>query len=286
VNVGDYLISVDGRPVSAEVNLYRQFEHTSGQQIELAVSGSASGEDSRESVIVPVAGEGRLRQRAWVEDNRRRVDELSDGKLAYVWLPDTGQGGYTYFNRYYFAQMHKKGAVIDERFNHGGSIADYIVELLDRQLMGFFNNPLGNHQPWTAPNAALWGPKVMIINEMSGSGGDIMPYMFRARGIGPLVGTKTWGGLVGIWDVPDLIDGGFITSPRSGFYTLEGEWAIENEGVAPDVEVEMTPRLVADGHDPQLEEAIRIALELLETEGVEILAQPPDPVRSLRPESN
>jgi tricorn protease len=159
-----------------------------------------------------------------------------------------------------------------------------MVDLMARELLGYFNNPLGDKQPFTAPNAAIWGPKVLIINEMSGSGGDMLPYMFRMKGIGPLVGTRTWGGLVGIWDVPPLIDGGFITAPRGGFYNVRGEWEVENEGVAPDIEVEQEPKLVNAGHDPQLEKAIQAALELLEREGVELLPQPPDPVRVKRPE--
>jgi tricorn protease len=143
---------------------------------------------------------------------------------------------------------------------------------------------VGNRQPWTAPNAAIWGPKVMIINEMSGSGGDMLPYMFRLKEIGPLVGTRTWGGLVGIWDVPPLVDGGYITAPRGGFYNLDGEWDVENRGIPPDIEVEMTPKLVNAGRDPQLEAAVDEALEILESRPVEILPQPSDPVRVKRPD--
>jgi tricorn protease len=229
---------------------------------------------ARVVTVVPVRSEVELRQREWIEGNRRKVEELSGGKLAYVWVPDTGLGGYTNFTRYYFAQQDRKGVILDERFNHGGSIADYMVDLMSRELLGYFNNPVGDRQPFTAPNAAIWGPKVMLINEMSGSGGDMLPYMFRKKGIGPLVG---------IWDVPDLIDGGFITAPRGGFYNVEGRWEVENEGVAPDVEVEQSPKLVAAGHDPQLERAVEIALELMETQGIELLPQPPDPVRVRRP---
>jgi len=140
-----------------------------------------------------------------------------------------------------------------------------------------------DRQPFTVPNAAIWGPKVMVVNDAAGSGGDLMPYLFRAKGIGPLVGTRTWGGLVCIWDVPDLVDGGFITAPRGGFYNVQGQWDVENQGVPPDVEVEQTPRLVAAGGDPQLEKAVQIALELLKTQEVTILPQPPDPVRVKRP---
>lgn len=281
---GDYILAVDGREITGDDNLYRFFDRTADHQVTLQVNDRPTLEGAREITVVPVADEELLRRRTWVEDNRRRVDEMSDGQLAYVWVPDTGAGGYTYFTRYYFAQQHKKGAVIDERFNHGGSIADYMVDIMSRELLGYFNNPVGSQQSWTAPNAQLWGPKVMLINEMSGSGGDMLPYMFRKLDIGPLVGTRTWGGLVGIWDVPTLVDGGFMTAPRGGFYDTDGEWAVENEGVAPDVEVEQTPAGMIDGGDPQLEAAVRLALEKLETEGVELLPVPDDPIRVRRPE--
>ncbi len=279
---GDYLLAVDGVELVAGDNLYSSFDGKAGKQVVLSVHGTPTLEGAREVTVVPVADEQALRRRAWIEGNRRRVDELSGGRLAYIWLPDTGNGGYTNFNRYYFAQQDKQGAVIDERFNNGGSIADYVIDLMSRELVGYFNNPLGDKQPFTAPNAAIWGPKVMIINEMSGSGGDMLPYMFRLRRVGPLVGTRTWGGLVGTWDVPPLVDGGFITAPRGGFYDLEGHWAVEGEGIAPDIEVEQTPRLVEGGHDPQLERAVVEALELLKTQGVDLLPQPPDPVRVRR----
>lgn len=281
--VGNYLLAVDGRELRSGDNLFAAFDRTAERQTVLTLNDRPKDDGSREITVVPVADDNALRRRDWVEGNRRRVDELSGGKLAYVWVPDTGSGGYTYFTRYYFAQQDKKGAVIDERFNHGGSIADYIVDLLSRELLGYFNNAAGE-QPWTAPNAAIFGPKVMIINEMAGSGGDMLPYMFRKMEIGPLVGTRTWGGLVGRWDVPDLVDGGHVTAPRGGFYNTDGEWEVENEGVAPDYEVEQLPKLMAAGHDPQLEAAVRIALEKLKTEEVELLPQPKDPVRVKRPD--
>ncbi len=284
VREGDYLLAVNGVSLNAEMNLYSYFDNTADKQTVITVNNEPTVKGAREVTVVPVGSDTALRTRAWIEGNRRKVDELSHGRLAYVWLPNTSVAGYRSFNRYYFAQKDKKGAVIDERWNGGGYIADYIVDLLSRELLGYFNNPIGDRLPFTAPNAAIWGPKVMIINDAAGSGGDMLPFMFRLKGIGPLVGTRTWGGLVGIWDVPRLIDGGFITAPRGGFYNLEGEWDVENEGVEPDIEVEQEPKLVNAGHDPQLEEAVRAALELLETEEVEILPQPPDPVRVRRPE--
>jgi len=280
---GDYIISVDGVDLRAPTNPYSLFEGTVGRQVALRVGATPDGEGSRVVHVIPVGNEGALRSREWVEDNRRKVDEMSAGRLAYVWLPNTAQGGYTNFNRYYFAQQDREGAVIDERYNGGGSAADYIVDLMARPLMGFFNNPVEDRTPFRLPGAGIWGPKVMIINDAAGSGGDLLPYMFRFRGIGPLVGTRTWGGLVGVWDVPPLIDGGLVTAPRGGFFDLNGEWRVENEGVAPDIEVRQIPAEVIAGRDPQLEAAIAEAMRLLETEAVEILAEPDPPVRARRP---
>jgi tricorn protease len=283
-NAGDYLLAVNGVELTATMNLYSLFARTAGRQTVLTLNDRPSLENAREVTVVPIESEVELRQREWMDANRRLVDELSDGRLAYVWVPNTGFQGYQNFTRYYFAQQDRQGAIIDERFNHGGSIADYMVDLMSRELLGYFNNPIGDHQPFTVPNAAIWGPKVMVINEMSGSGGDMLPYMFRLKEIGPLVGTRTWGGLVGIWDVPRLNDGGYMTAPRGGFYNLDGEWSVENEGVPPDIAVEQEPKLVNDGRDPQLERAVAEALRLLETEEVKLLPQPADPVRVRRPE--
>jgi tricorn protease len=212
--------------------------------------------------VIPIANEDGLRTRAWVEDNRRLVDKLSGGKLAYVWLPNTTGPGYTYFTRYYYAQQDKEGAIIDERYNHGGQVADYIVNELERKLMGYFVQRDG--QPATSPTAGIYGPKVMLINESAGSGGDALPFMFKQRKIGPMVGTRTWGGLVGTLGVPPTIDGGGITAPILAFYNLQGKWDVENIGVAPDIEVENTPAEVLAGHDAQLERAVAEAMRLLE----------------------
>ena len=286
IEEGDYLIAVDGTEVTADDNPYAALEGTAGRQVLLTVNDEPTPDGAREVTVVPTDSEAELRRIAWIERNRERVDSLSDGRLGYLYVPDTGGGGYERFTRSYFAQQDKQGMVIDERYNGGGSAADYMVNVMSRELHGYFNNPLGDKTPFTSPGAGVWGPKVMIINEMAGSGGDYLPYLFREMDIGPLVGTRTWGGLVGIWGTPSLIDGGAITAPRGGFFTTEGEWAIENEGVAPDVEVEMTPRLVEQGRDPQLERAVEEALRLLEETPVRLREQPPDPTRVRRPSGN
>ena len=262
VSEGDYLLEVNGRPLVPPTNPYSLFEGTANRQTLIRVSKTPSAEGSRVVTVVPVASEDTLRTRAWIENNRRIVDKLSNGKLAYVWLPNTGNPGYTSFTRYYYAQQDKEGAVIDERYNQGGMVADYIVNELDRKLMGYFALRDGN--PTTSPIAGLYGPKVMLINESAGSGGDALPFYFRMRKIGPLIGTRTWGGLVGTLVIPPTIDGGGITAPSLAFYNLKGEWDVENIGVAPDIEVEYTPAEVIKGRDPQLERAVQEALKLLE----------------------
>ena len=283
VKAGDYLLAVNGVPLTAARDIYSLFDQTAGKQTTITVNSTPDMKGARDLVVVPTGSEGGLRQYDWIENNRRKVDQLSGGKLAYVWLPNTSQQGYNNFNRYVIAQKDKEGIIIDERHNQGGSIADYFTEFLSRQQIGYFNNPVGDKRPFTAPDAGIWGPKVMIINEMAGSGGDYLPYSFRAMKLGPLVGTRTWGGLVGIWDVPNLIDNGSITAPRGGFFNLKGEWDVENIGVAPDYEVEEIPSLIAAGHDPQLEKAVEVAMEMLKKQPVKLLPQPADPVRVRRP---
>jgi tricorn protease len=286
VSEGDFLVAVDGQPLRSGDNPYRALEGTAGRTISIRVNDSPHMEGSRAVLVVPVANENQLRTWAWVEGNRRKVDELSGGRLAYVWLPNTGAGGYSNFNRMYFAQQDRQGAVIDERNNGGGSAADYFVDVMARELHGYFNSRAGDRKPWTQPMAGLYGPKVMIINGRAGSGGDLLPYFFRDYGIGPLIGTLTWGGLVGTWDTPPLIDGGRFVAPRGGFIDKDGNWAVEGEGVAPDIEVRNNPAEVIAGHDPQLERAVEEALRLLATEKVEFKPEPPAPIRYRRPVGN
>ena len=277
VNVGDFIVAVNGVELVAPDNIYRLLDGTANRQTVISVNAQPSMQGARQVTVVPVANEQGLRTRAWVESNRRLVDKLSNGQLAYVYVPNTGQGGYESFNRYYFAQQDKKGAVIDERFNGGGSAADYIIDVLQRDFDGYFNNVAGDRMPFTSPSAGIWGPKVMIINEMAGSGGDLMPYMFRRRKIGPLIGTRTWGGLVHTADTPPFIDGGNMIAPRGGFFTREGQWAVENEGVGADIEVENFPRDVIAGRDPQLERAVEEAMTLLKATPVDRMTTEPAP---------
>ena len=277
VNVvaGEYLLAVNGSEVRASDNIYSFFEATAGKSVVLKVGPDPGGAGAREVTVVPVASEYALRNLAWIEDNRRKVDQLSGGRLAYVYLPDTAQPGFTNFNRYFFAQLGKEGAVIDERFNGGGTAADYIIDYLRRPLMNYWHTRDG--EDFTTPFSAIFGPKAMIINEFAGSGGDAMPWYFRKAAIGPLVGKRTWGGLVGIFGFPALIDGGFVTAPDLAFWNPNGTWDVENHGVPPDIEVEYDPAAVRAGHDPQLEKAVEVVMDALKKNPTAIPKRPAYP---------
>jgi tricorn protease len=275
VKVGEYLLAVNGTEIEGSQDVYKYFQETAGKQTTITVGPNPSMTGSRQVVVVPVPSEARLRNLAWIEDNRRRVDKLSGGKLAYVYLPDTEYGGFTNFNRYYFAQVGKEGVIVDERFNHGGQIADYIVDLLARKTTSIVGGRDG--KTVLDPPLIIRGPKVMIINEFAGSGGDALPWNFRKAGLGPLVGERTWGGLVGIGGYPPLMDGGLVTAPRAGIGGLHGQWEVENHGIAPDIEVFQDPKAVREGRDPQLDAAVRTALQLLREHPLPVYHLPPFP---------
>jgi tricorn protease len=283
IKKGDYLIEINGVSLTSKMNPYELLEQTAGREIYIKVNDKPSEKDARTVLITPTSSERGLRSVDWVESNRRKVDALSKGKLAYVYVPNTSGPGFTSFNRYYFSQQDKKGVIIDERNNGGGSAADYMIDIMSREVVGFFNSKSESRRPWTTPIAGIWGPKVMIINERAGSGGDLLPYMFKEKKLGPLVGTKTWGGLVGTWDTPPFIDGGRMVAPRGGFYDVDGNWAVEGEGVAPDIEVHQNPKEVLEGKDPQLEKAVEEALRLLKGNEFKLKPEPKAPIRSKRP---
>jgi len=292
--VGDYLIAVEGRELAPPESLYAPFEGTAGKRVRIRLAADPGGQGARDVTVVPIANERQLRYRAWVEGNRREVERLSGGKLGYVHLPNTAGAGFESFNRYFFAQIDRPAMLLDERYNGGGLVADYVVEILAREPMWGVAARTGADM--LSPAGAHYGPKAMLINRHAGSGGDALPWMFRHLGLGPLVGTRTslpwmfrhlglgplvgtrtWGGLVGIWDFPELVDGGLVTAPRGGLYTIHGQWEIENQGVEPDFEVEVTPKDFAAGRDPQLEQGVALLLEALETGAPKRPARPPFP---------
>jgi tricorn protease len=275
VTAGEYLLAVNGRDLRASDNLFGFFQATAGKAVTVKVGPNPDGTGSRDVVVVPVENERSLRNLAWIEDNRRTVEQLSGGRLGYVWLPDTHAGGLTNFNRYYFAQTGKEGVVIDERFNQGGFLADYFLDYMHRVPLSCVTVREGIDT--CNPTAGIFGPKAMIVNEFAGSGGDALPWYFRKLGIGPIIGKRTWGGLVGIGGYPELIDGGGVTAPRFAIYGLNGEWEVENRGVQPDYDVELDPKALADGHDLQLERAVKAVMDELAKRPAPTYKRPPYP---------
>lgn len=275
VKEGEYLLAINGKELRGEDEVYQPFEGLAGKQTILKVGPSADGKDSREVTVVPVGSERALRNLAWVDGNRRAVDKLTGGKVAYVYLPDTANQGYVRFNRYFFAQAGRDGVIVDERFNGGGLLADHVIDYLRQPIRNYATSREGQDQAF--PTSAIPGPKVMLINEQAGSGGDYLPYTFKQSGLGQLVGKRTWGGLVGIDGYPSLIDGGAVTAPRWGIWFPSGKWEVENRGVAPDVEVELDPKQVRLGKDPQLEKAVEIVLYELKRNPVVHPARPTFP---------
>ncbi len=275
VHEGEYLLAVNGTPLHAGQNLYAAFEGLAGKQTTLTVGPNPDASGSRDVVVLPVDSETGMHMQQWIEGNIRRADELSGGKVAYVYLPNTAGAGFNSFNRYFFAQTQKQAVIVDDRWNQGGDIADYVIDVLKRTPMLNYESRNGLHT--TEPTGAIFGPKAMLINQNAGSGGDAMPWLFRQAGLGPLVGTRTWGGLVGIGGYPVLQDGGTVTAPRTALYGLTGKFDIENIGVSPDVTVQNDPKSVSEGHDPQLEKAVQLLLEQLKAHPPVTYPVPPYP---------
>jgi tricorn protease len=277
VRAGAYLLAVDGIDLRADENLYARFENTAGRAVEIDVGPHPDGRGRRTVTVVPIEDESALRNRAWVEQNLRTVTEATDGRVAYVYVPDTAALGHTWFKRYFYPQANREALIIDERYNRGGLLADYYIDLMRRPFISWWATRHG--EDLSAPLAAIGGPKAMIIDETAGSGGDLLPWMFRKLDLGTLVGRRTWGGLVGILGFPTLMDGGFVTAPDLAIWTEEEGWVVENAGVPPDIEVEQWPAAVNAGRDPQLEKAIEILLEQLPPTPPSRPERPPYPVR-------
>ncbi|MGH8426793.1 MAG: S41 family peptidase [Gammaproteobacteria bacterium] len=275
VQTGDYVLAVNGEPITGSDNIYQAFENLGGNEVTLTVGLDPSMKGSHDITVKTIPSEQDLRNAAWIDHNMDVVNKLSGGKLGYVYLPDTEWGGYTNFNRYFFSQVDKQGVVVDERFNHGGLISDYIIQYLQRKPMSLGVTRWGSRKTAVMPPMAIYGPKVMIINQFSGSGGDALPWYFKMDKVGTLVGVRTWGGLVGIGGYPPLMDGGGVTAPRFGVEGLDNTFPVENHGIAPDIEVWQNPALTRQGHDPQLELAVQIALQQLKANPPKQYSIPP-----------
>jgi len=268
VQQGYYLVGVNGNELTSSQDPQELLDGTAGQQTVLHINDKPSFEGSWTEIVEPIRSENALRQRAWVEDNRRRVDELSGGRLAYIWVPNTSGGGFVNFNRYFFAQQDKEGAVIDERFNGGGLLDDYMVDLMTRSLRAGLTNEVPNGKPFRLP-AGILGPKVLLINELAGSGGDFFPWVFRQQQAGPLIGARTWGGLVKSSTHYAMVDGGSLTAPDNAvFDPINNKFVAENEGVPADIDVRQDAKSLSEGKDPQLERAVQEVLRLLQANPV------------------
>jgi len=251
---GEYIIAINGRELTSADNIFEYLQRTSGKQVTLRVAPTANGRDARDITIEPTRSERTLRLWAWIENNRRIVSEATDGRVGYVYLPNTAGAGYTFFNRMFFAQVDKEAMIIDERSNGGGQAANYITDVLSRQHLSGWKDRDG--ETYNTPAGAMHGPKVMLIDQDAGSGGDFLPYSFRQMGIGKLIGTRTWGGLIGIAANPQLVDGSGLTVPFFRFFDADHNWSVENQGVAPDIEVKLDPIATNNGTDTQLDAAI------------------------------
>lgn len=278
VKAGEYLLAINGKELTSTQNVHQLLEMTAGKQVTLKVGSDVTGKDAREVTVVPIASESGLRLLAWREGNRRTVEKLSGGKLGYMHIPDTNVGGWTNFNRYFYAQVGKEGLVVDERFNHGGQVDDFMVDNMIRPLMSMWTARYG--KDFTSPLSQIYGPKVMIVNQYAGSGGDYFPWHFKKAKAGPVVGMRTWGGLVGILNFPTFIDGGSVTAPNIAFYNPDGLWDVENHGVDPDIEVDLDPYLWRQGRDSQLERAVAEAMKLLAKQSKPTIKKPAYPDKS------
>ncbi len=278
VKEGDFLLAVNGKELKAPTEVYSLFENTEGKLVELTVGPTADGKNSRTVSVEPIGDELNLRNMDWVQGNLKKVEKATGGKIGYIHVRDTAAGGMADFKRFFFPQIDKDGLIVDERYHRGGQIADYHIDILRRPFASYWAPRHG--ADWRSPSAAVFGPKVMIIDEGAGSGGDMLPYMFRKFKLGPLVGKRTWGGLVGISGFPTLMDGGNVTAPNIAIWVPDGGFIIENDGVAPDHDVTMWPKDVIAGKDPQLEKAIELALEELKKNPPKKDERPPYPKRA------
>jgi tricorn protease len=277
VAAGEYLLAVDGKPLTAARNVYAAFENTVDRPVDITVGPRADGKGARTLRVVPIAHEIELRYHDWVEGNIRKVDAATQGRVAYVHVPDTSIDGHAAFKRYFYPQSHKEALILDERDNGGGFVADYFIDTLRRQPV--IEWAMRQGQDLVTPRGAIFGPKVMLSNEGAGSGGDLLPWMFRKFKLGPIIGTRTWGGLVGNLNIFPLMDGSSITAPNIAGWSPQTGWVIENEGVPPDIEVEESPQSMLEGRDPQLDKAIEVVMQALKSEQRTPATRPPYPVR-------
>jgi len=272
ISEGDFILAVNNIRIDTKKDPSAAFQGFADKTVELTVNNKPGWDGSWTVLVKTLNDETRLRNLEWIESNRRRVDEATNGRVGYIYVPSTGLDGQYELVRMFYAQYEKEGLIVDERFNNGGQIPDRFIELLDRKPLAFW--AVRDGKTWQWPPAANFGPKAMLINGWSGSGGDAFPDYFRKAGIGPLIGTRTWGGLIGITGAPALVDGGVITVPTFRMYDPDGKWFKEGHGVDPDIEVIEDPTQLSKGVDEQLERAIEEVMDKLQQAPVLIPEHP------------
>lgn len=289
VKAGDYLLAVNGTPVETSKDPWAAFQGLAGKTVRLTVSEKPKiDEKARQVVVTLLESDAELRYRAWVEKNRNHVVERTEGRVGYIYVPNTSIFGQNELVRQFFGQLEREALIIDERWNGGGQVPTRFIELLNRPVANYWSTRY-SEKDWVTPGDAHHGPKCMLINGLAGSGGDYFPFWFRETGLGKLVGTRTWGGLVGMSGNPRLVDGGYTSAPTFAFYETDGSWGIEGHGVDPDIEILDDPALMADGQDPQLDAAIDLMLEEIERNPYRPPSRPAYPDRSgmgIRPEDH
>jgi tricorn protease len=263
IDTGDFILAVNGIPLSTEAEPHAAFQGLGGETVELTVNNLPTAKDARKVIVKTLTNESRLRHLEWIESNRKKVDDASGGRIGYIYVRSTGIDGQNELVRQFAAQFHKDGLIIDERFNSGGQIPDRFIELLNRKPLAYW--AVRDGKDWQFPPVANFGPKAMLINGWSGSGGDAFPDYFKKSGLGPLIGTRTWGGLIGMSGAPQLVDGGGVTVPTFRMYDPDGKWFKEGYGVDPDIEVKENPGELSQGTDAQLNRAIEWVKEELKT---------------------
>src|SRR5690606_642427 len=265
IKEGDFVLAVNGIPLNEFPEPWAAFEGLANKTVELTVNNKSSWDGARTVVVKTMSDETRLRNLAWIEQNRQIVDKASGGKIGYIYVPDTGVNGQNELVRQFYGQWNKEGLIIDERFNNGGQIPDRFIELLNRKPLDYWD--VRDGQNWQWPPVSHFGSKAMLINGWSGSGGDAFPDFFRKAGQGPLIGARTWGGLIGLTGMPPLIDGGTVTAPTFRMYNPDGTWFKEGHGVDPDIEVPEDPTALAKGTDTQLQRAIDEVMKNIQAKG-------------------
>jgi len=259
VKEGDYLLAVNGRAVTADRDVYSYFQDLAGEQVVLLVNDRPTEKGAREYTVEPLPGESALRYLDWVEHNRRLCEEASNGEIGYIHLPDTYMGSAREFPKHFYSQLRKKGIVVDGRFNAGGLDPDIFLQRLDKEILGYWTRRYSHDQ--TNPAVATRAHLVCLTNRQAGSGGDMLPMEFRMKGMGPVIGTRTWGGLVGVSMFIGLVDGGGVSAPDYRIYDPSGKWVVENEGVTPDIELDLDPVEMSRGYDAQLMKGIEVLLQ-------------------------